>query len=224
MHKAANPAGSSLFPIPARKILPTLLCLAPLLLACGQRPPLIRQFIIEYAPPATPALAKIDETMEIDEFDVAQAFNTTAMVYRPSPLESATYHYSSWRVNPGYLVTDYLARDFRQAGLFKAVFSRGSTGRGRFVLDGGVEEIQELDDPDGWKAALALMVTFLDTSQVEIPKLVVFQKKYRAVTPMLAKTPQGLAEAMSRAMQQLSQEIIKDVYQAAKARAAAGKQ
>jgi ABC-type uncharacterized transport system auxiliary subunit len=221
MRKAAIPSGFSLFPIPARRILPALLCLA--LLACGQRPPLIRQYVIEYAPPATPALAKIDETLQIDEFDVAQAFNTTAMVYRPNPLERATYHYSSWRVNPGYMVTDYLARDFRQAGIFKAVFSRGTTGRGRFVVDGGVEEIQELNDPDGWKAALGLMVTLLDTSRIETPEMVVFQKKYRAVAPMLAKTPQGLAEAMSGAMQQLSQEIIKDVYQAAKARTAAGK-
>lgn len=223
MRPAVTPSGSSLLPILAWRILPALLCLAPLLLACGRRPPLIRQYVIEYAPPTTPALAKIDQALEIKEFAVAKTFNTTAMVYRPNLLERATYHYSSWRVNPGYMVTDYLARDFRETGLFKAVFSRGSTGSGRFVVDGGVEEIQELDDPDGWKAALAVLVTLLDTSRVETPEMVIFQKKYRAVTPMLAKTPQGLAEAMSRAMQQLSQEIIKDVYQAAKARAAAGK-
>ncbi|MDI6852913.1 MAG: ABC-type transport auxiliary lipoprotein family protein [Deltaproteobacteria bacterium] len=223
MRIAATPSGETLFSTSTWKIIPALLCLASFLLACGQRPPLIRQYVIEYSPPVTPALPRIDETLEIEEFDVAQAFNTTAMVYRPSPLESATYHYSSWRVNPGYMVTDYLARDFRQAGLFKAVFSRGSTGRGRFVLDGGVEEIQELNEPDGWKAALGLTVTLLDTDRVETPEMVIFQRKYRTVRPMLAKTPQGLAEAMSGAMQQLSQEIIRDVYQAAKARTAAGK-
>lgn len=217
------------FPVTARPALPrktalTCLGLALLLAACGQRPPLVRQYVMEYAPPAAPAPAKIGDTLQIKEFAVAQAFNTTEMVYRPGPLESATYKYSSWRVNPGYMVTDYLARDFRQAGVFKAVFSRGDTGQGRFVLEGGVLEIQELDDPDGWKAALALSVTLLDTDREEIPQRVIFQKTYRTAEPMLAKTPQGLAEAMSRAMQRLSHEVITDVYRGVRVRLAVRKQ
>ena len=54
---------------------------------------------------------------------MAQAYNTTAMVYQPSAFKQETYNYHRWRVNPGYLVTDYLARDLRdvrtiQGGLY----------------------------------------------------------------------------------------------------------
>jgi len=62
---------------------------------------------------------------------------------------------------------------------------------------------------------LALNITLLDTTKEEITEKVLFQKNYRAVEPLIEQTPQGLAAAMSRAMQQLSGTIISDVYQAA---------
>jgi ABC-type uncharacterized transport system auxiliary subunit len=140
------------------------------------------------------------------------------MVYQPQPFKSETYNYSRWRANPGYLVSDYLLRDFRDSHLFNAVFGPSSDGRYRYFLEGGVEEFQEIDEPDGWKAALALTVTLLDVSVEELPQRVVFQKKYRALEPMPEKTPQGLAQGMSKAMQQLSARIINDTYQAIRQR------
>jgi ABC-type uncharacterized transport system auxiliary subunit len=200
------------------------LLLALILSGCGQTPALIHQYVFEYASPAAPASARIDATLTVKRFAVAQAFNSTAMVYQPAPLKTATYNYNRWRVNPGYLVADYLGRDLRQAGLFKAVFSQSDAAQSRFVLEGGVEEIQELDEADGWKAALALTVTLLDTSRDEVPQRLLFQKSYSTTEPMLAKTPQGLAEAMSRAMQHLSQRIITDVHRAMHTRMAADTQ
>lgn len=200
--------------------LPVVLLLGFLNLSCGQTPPLIHQFVFEYAPPAALSGPPLGEAITVRRFAVAQAFNTTEMIYQPGPLQSATYKYNRWRVNPGYLVTDYLARDLRHSGLFQAVFTAAEPGRSRFALEGGVEEIQELDEPEGWKAALALTVTLLDTGQEEIPRRIVFQKHYRVSEPMLAKTPQGLADAMSRAMQRLSQQIISDVHRAVQKRMA----
>lgn len=200
------------------------LFLALIFAGCGRAPALMHQYVFDYASPAPAASAKIDAALTVKRFAVAQAFNSTAMVYQPSPLKTATYHYNRWRVNPGYLVSDYLARDLRQAGLFKAVFAQSDAAPTRFVVEGGVEEIQELDDADGWKAALDLTVALLDTSRDEVPQRLMFQKAYRATEAMTTKDPQGLAEAMSRAMQRLSREIITDVYQAAHARLAADKQ
>ena len=79
-------------------------------------------------------------------------------------------------------------------------------------------EFQELDEPGGWQADLALTVTLLDTSQEELPQRVVFQKTYRVLEPLPEKTPQGLAQAMSRAMAQVSARIINDTYQAVRSR------
>ena len=194
--------------------------LVPFLIGCGKPPMLVNQYILEYPAPGAGGKAKIAEAVKVELFSVAQAFNTNAMVFQAQPFKSEVYNYSRWRVNPGYLVTDYLLRDLRDAGLFKAVFGPDSSGKYRFMLEGGVAEFQELDELDGWKAALALTVTLLDTNQAELPQRVVFQKNYRAVSPMLEKTPQGLAQAMSRAMEQVSARIINDTYEAARGRAA----
>jgi len=184
---------------------------------------LVNQYILEYPAPVAGGQTRLAEAVRLEQFSVAQAFNTSAMVYQPQPFQSLTYNYSRWRANPGHLVTDYLLRDLRNSGLFPAVFGPSSTDKGRFRLEGGVAEFQELDEAGGWQAALALTVTLVDTSREELPQRVVFQKTYRVLEPLPEKTPQGLAQAMSQAMAQVSARVIQDTYQAARSRMA-GKQ
>jgi hypothetical protein len=83
-----------------------------------------------------------------------------------------------------------------------------------------VAEFQEIDASDGWKASLGLTVTLLDTTQEELPRRVVFQRNYQVQEPLPEKTPQGLAQGMSRAMEQVSARIINDTYEAARNRTA----
>jgi ABC-type uncharacterized transport system auxiliary subunit len=192
-----------------------LLLLLLLWCGCGKPPMLVQKYLLDYpAPPAK--AAPLADSLKVEPFAVAQAFNTTAMVYRTSPYKSETYNYSRWRVNPGYLVTDYLIRDLRNSRIFKAVLATDSPTKARFALEGGVEEMQEIDQGEIWQASLALNITLLDIKENEITKRVVFQKKYQAAEPLTEKTPGGLAQAMSRALEQLSGQIITDVYQAAK--------
>jgi ABC-type uncharacterized transport system auxiliary subunit len=213
-------------PLPAeRTIRPWRLALLAALLfgflcGCGKPPMLVNQYVLDYPAPVIGGKAKIPAAIKVDLFSVAQAFNTNAMVYQPQPFQSQSYNYSRWRANPGYLVTDYLIRDLRESGLFKAVFGPDSSGEHRFKLEGGVAEFQEVDAPDGWKASLALTVTLLDTTQEDLPGRVVFQKNYRVLEPLPEKTPQGLAQGMSRAMEQVSARIVPDTYEAARNRTA----
>jgi ABC-type uncharacterized transport system auxiliary subunit len=205
-----------------RPWLPALLaaCLVACLSGCGKPPMLVNQYILQYPAPVAGGKAKIPAEVKVELFSVAQAFNTNAMVYQPQPYQSQSYNYSRWRANPGNLVTDYLIRDLRESGLFKAVFGPGSGGQHRFKLEGGVAEFQEVDAADGWQASLALTVTLLDTAKEELPQRVVFQRNYRVLEPLPEKTPQGLAQGMSRAMEQVSARIINDTYEAARSRSA----
>jgi ABC-type uncharacterized transport system auxiliary subunit len=229
MKPMSAPAGQPQLPAPARSYLWTswpwllsllIIFLVQLLDGCGKPPMLVHRYILDYPAPVLASQAKIPAAIRVKQFSVAQAFNTNAMVYQPQPFRSETYNYSRWRVNPGYLVTDYLLRDLRQARLFRAVYGPESTGRYRFQLEGGVEDFQELDEPGGWKAVLSLTVTLLDLNQTELPQRVVFQKNYRGVEPMPEKTPQGLAQAMSQAMAHLSGRIMADTARAARQRIA----
>jgi uncharacterized lipoprotein YmbA len=229
MKARRKPAGQPQPPVSPRSspwtswpwLLPLLLTLlVPLLQGCGSPPLLVRRYILDYPAPVLAPQAKIPAALRVKQFSVAQAFDTNAMVYQPQPFRSETYNYSRWRVNPGYLVTDFLLRDLRTARLFEAVYGPESTSRYRFQLEGGVEDFQELDEPGGWQAVLGLTVTLLDVSQTKLPQRVIFQKNYRTMEPMSEKTPQGLAQAMSRAMARLSALIMADTAQAARQRIA----
>jgi ABC-type uncharacterized transport system auxiliary subunit len=202
----------------SRLVILVLALLLLVLAGCGKPPLLVHQYILEYPAPVLPGKVKIPDSIKVEQFSVAQAFNTSAMVYQPQPFKNETYNYSRWRTNPGYLVTDYLLRDLRAAHLFNAVFGPGGSGKYHFLLEGGVEDFKELDEPGGWKAVLSLTVTLIDTTQEELPQRVVFQKEYRATEPMPERTPRGLAEGMSQAMQHLSGQIIVDTYEAARRR------
>ena len=219
-------------PLPSERPRPGRLTIRPWLLAllaallvaclggCGKPPVLVNQYILEYPAPVVGRKGKIPAAVKVELFSVAQTFNTNAMVYQPQPYQSQSYNYSRWRANPGNLVTDYLIRDLRESGLFKAVFGPDSSGKHRFKLEGGVAEFQELDASNGWQASLALTVTLLDTEREELPQRVIFQKNYRVLEPLPEKTPQGLAQGMSRAMEQVSARIINDTYEAARTRTA----
>lgn len=194
---------------------PAVFFLLFLLAGCGKPPTLVQRYILEYPSPVVSGAAKIGEVIKVELFSVAQVYNSPAMLYQPHPFKSDAYNYHRWRVNPGNMVTDYLLRDLRNSGLFKAALPYGSSGKSRFLLEGGVEEFQETDKPDGWQAALTLNITLLDLSRQELPQRVIFQKNYRTVEPLTEQTPKGLAQGMSRAMARLSAQIIGDVYQAA---------
>jgi len=189
---------------------------------CGKPPTLMQRYMLEYPSPAVSGSGKIGEVIKVELFAVAQVYNSPAMIYQPHPYKSDAYQYHRWRVNPGNMVTDYLLRDLRNSGLFKAALPSGSSGKTRFLLEGGVEEFQETDEPDGWKAALTLNITLLDLSRQELPQRVVFQKNYRTTELLTEKTPQGLAQGMSRAMERLSAEIMGDIYRAAAKQAKLG--
>jgi ABC-type uncharacterized transport system auxiliary subunit len=180
----------------------------------GSKPPqTISQYTIEYPPPAARSAAPSDTTIRIDRFFVAQAFNSTAMVYRPLTYKLAVYNSSRWRVNPGDMVTDYLLRDMRASNIFRGVFSYRELEPTRFVLAGGVEEFLEADDADTGKAALVLSAALIDTRESELTKRLIYQKTYRTQEPLKDQTPDALAQAMSKATERLTGQIISDIFE-----------
>ncbi len=176
-------------------------------------PERVELYTLDYAPP-TASGKPLDRVIKIDRFSVAQVYNSPAMVYSPEAYSLAVYQHHRWRTGPGDMVTDYLVRDFRSSGLFKAVFSYRQPDDVRFWVDGAVEEFLEARGGDGRKAVLGLAVTLLDRSKPDITSRVVFQKRYRAVEPVSDQSPGGFARGMSEAMARLSAEIMGDVANA----------
>lgn len=182
--------------------------------AGGKAPVAIDQYILEYASPSFAGIKPSGQVVRVGRFAVAQAMNTPMMVYRSRPYENNVDYYNRWRVNPGDMVTDYLLRDMRNSGLFRAVFSYRDAEDGRYFLQGNVEEFLEVNDGRGRSAVITVHVSLLDVTQKEITKRVLFQKKYGHAELLEQNSASGFAQAMSRAMEKTSTQIIGDVVSA----------
>jgi len=194
-----------------------IMALALVLCGCGGlrgRTQVQWKYTLEYTSPLVQGLAAAPHVLQVKLFTVVQNYNSTAMVYQPAAFKLQQYQRSSWRVNPGDMVTDYLLRDLRKQHLFKAVFSYREPGTARFALEGEIEQFAEVDETEGRKAVLSVYVTLLDSSQKDASKMIVWQKNYCFAEPFAGKGPAALAQAMSRAMEKFSRQLISDLSRA----------
>ncbi|MBW2708892.1 MAG: hypothetical protein JRD04_06365 [Deltaproteobacteria bacterium] len=157
-------------------------------------------------------LKPIDAVIRVDRFGVAPAYNSNRMIYRDESFKRDEYVYSNWIANPGGFATYFLARDLRDSGLFKAVFTYKSHLTASYALAGFVDEFFEWDTPEGWDAVLGLSITLVVLQEPDISKRILFQKSYRVTRRCKEEHPRGLAETMSLAMREVSLKIIRDVY------------
>jgi ABC-type uncharacterized transport system auxiliary subunit len=188
-----------------------------LLVGCfpgAKAPELVEQYTIEYAPPVKSGGEPYKGSLKVGRFSVAQAYNTTSMVYSPAPYRLATYGYSRWRANPGDMVSDYFVRDLRASGRFLAVFSYRDPEEARFAVEGGVEELLEVDEGSTGKAVLNLSIALIDTKETEITRRLVFQKAYRMAEPMKEQSSAAFVQSMSVAAKNASDLVLKDISDA----------
>ena len=173
-------------------------------------------YVLDYTSPGFKVGTHLEEVLKVERFSVAQLFNSNAMLYKTDSLGINTFPHNLWRVNPGDLVTDFLIRDLRHAGLFRAIFSYRDPETTRFALEGSVMEFLEIRQEGNRKALLTICVTLLDMNQKEIPKKIIFQKNYSYAAQCEEKGPEGLARGLSKSMERLSGQIAGDVYHAIK--------
>ncbi len=174
----------------------------------------VNQYTLEYPSPVLKETAQIKELIKVERVSVAHAFDTSAIVYRDGPNLRNIDPYNRWRTKPGDMVTDFLIRDLRHSGLFRAVFSYDGNEETRYLLEGHVNEFLESREKDGLKAVLSLNITFFNLSKKETTEKVVFQRDYRYTEPLERETYGGLAQAMSKAMEKFSRQMMMDLYQA----------
>ncbi|HEX7504321.1 MAG TPA: ABC-type transport auxiliary lipoprotein family protein [Syntrophales bacterium] len=178
----------------------------------GKSTYVVQQYLLDYSPPALAGLARANAVLRVESFSTAQAFASTAMLYRTSPLEMRSYSGERWRVMPCDMVTDFLLRDLRNSGMFTAVLAYEDPGGGRYVVTGTVAEFLEVDGSDGPRARLSVDATLLDTTEREITKRFIFQKTYTVEEPMKDKSARALAESMSGAMKKFSGQVMVDIH------------
>jgi ABC-type uncharacterized transport system auxiliary subunit len=203
------------------KISLLFLCLPILFAACiNLKQPVnkIEYLTLEYPPPQTDTLKPLPHVIRMDRFTVAPTYNTSQIIYRDRSFKRNAYVYYRWQSNPGALVTALLSRDIKNSGLYKAVLNPDSRFSSSFMIEGSVDEFFEWDTRDAWKAILSVSIVLMEKNKIDISNRVLFQKTYRKAEVCQQKKPEAVADAMSRALSKISEEIIKDVYDSLKDR------
>jgi len=177
----------------------------------------VNQYTLEYSPPEFKEQTAIDELLRVERFSVSQTYNTSAMIYKEGPHLRNVDPYNRWRTKPGEMTTENLVRDLRNSGLFRGVISYSDTGNVRYLLEGQVDEFLELSEQNGM-ALLSLNVTLVDLKKSSAADRMIFQRDYKVAEPCTEKTPAGLAQAMSRAMREISRQILVDLQKELKSR------
>jgi ABC-type uncharacterized transport system auxiliary subunit len=181
----------------------------------GGPPPPEKFYTLEYPSPRFPHLAPLGLSIEVGKIHTADAFRTTAMIYRTGPFERQIYHYDRWVAPPGDLVASFILRDMESSGLFEAVFSIHSMQMGDgFHLSGEVQEFLEIDEENRCRASVVLLITLTDRSTQRIDERIILQKTYRYTGLSGEQTALGFAMSMSGAIERLSAELIEDVHAA----------
>jgi ABC-type uncharacterized transport system auxiliary subunit len=172
----------------------------------------IDYYTLNYETPDFLSYSTLPFIIRVDNFQVVPLFDTTLMIYEDQRSTQNAYVDHKWRDKPADLVTFFLARDIRQSGLFKAVFSPGSRFGATHIIDGTVAEFWEKNSEKSWQAVVAVNITLMKSSAADMEKKMIFQKGYQLKQFCERKTPHALAKAMSTAMAELSYKIISDVY------------
>jgi ABC-type uncharacterized transport system auxiliary subunit len=196
-------------------------CILILVLLClvgcfpkAKKPTPISYYTLEYQAPDPRNLPPLPVTLKFYRLETAPPYRTDRMVYRGSAFKWGKYDYHRWQIEPGRLATYFLVRDFRNTSLFKAALPPESIVSSSHFLSGTVDEFYQEEDRETWKAVLAVSITLAAERGRDTTGEVLIQKSYREEEPLERKNPTALAGAMSRAMERISERMVRDVYEA----------
>jgi cholesterol transport system auxiliary component len=167
-------------------------------------------YTIEYdtlSPDKSTVPAQKSTILKIKHFSAAPIYNTDKIIYCDQQFKRTPYFYHKWKVKPAEFVTYFLSRDLKESGLFKAVLPPTSSSLYTHTVEGIVDEFLEWDSNDSWEAVLSISVTLQISSEMETDKRVIFQRSFSTRKKCQEKNPLALAQAMSLAMAEVSEEI-----------------
>ncbi|GAU08814.1 ABC-type transport auxiliary lipoprotein family protein [Desulfoplanes formicivorans] len=200
-----------------RSFLPVAICLLSVSLTlCSCLPPRhhippVHYYTLEYDPPEGQTNATVPAIIEVARFSIAPDYATLRMVFKDGPYRRSEYAYHRWHADPADLVTSFLRRDCNRSGVFLAVNDPGMVHAPTHSISGSVDAFYERDKAATWEAVLELTVTLSKADEPDVSRRILLQRSYTSVRTCQTRTPEGVAQAMSLAMQEISRRIRSDV-------------
>lgn len=165
---------------------------------------------------AEPAREPVAGVLAIQTLEADAVYTDDQMLYRSAPTRVDFYAYHRWISPPAIQLSDYLRDAMTRSGLFARVQSRLDTNAAA-VLTGRLVAFDEVDvSPTQWQGQLELELSLEDPRSSEA----FWTKRYAQAEPIAQRTPEGLALALSTAMQHVVDASAQEIANAMRARVA----
>lgn len=183
--------------------------------ACGGSTPQVRYYQLA-TPRAQAAEPTGDTVLVVEPLASDGAYDDERIVYRNNPYRLDYYNYHRWVATPGVLVGGYLEKALARTGDFKAVL-REQTADTSLVLGGRIDAIEEVDrDPKHWVGRISLELTLTDPTTGDV----VWARPFEETEPLPVQNPEGLARALSTALDRIAARAAPEIAEHANAKQA----
>ena len=164
---------------------------------CGGKLPDTRYY--QLAPPVSHQHGG-ELTLVMEPLTTDQAYDDERIVYRTTPYRLDYYQYHRWSAAPGTMVGDYLESALEHSGRFRSV-TRELTSDAPAVLGGRVLAIEEVDtSKTSWLGRIVIELTLTDPRTNKA----LWTEQFEETEPLPKQTPEGLAKALSAAMNRIA--------------------
>jgi ABC-type uncharacterized transport system auxiliary subunit len=178
------------------------LALLVALAACGGKMPETRFYQLAEPSGKTPPAAGV--AIVVEPLDTDGAYDDERMVYRVTPYRLDYYNYHRWSAAPGTLIANYLERAFEKSGKFGAV-TREANPAAAVTLGGRVIAIEEIDhSKTKWFGRVVLELTLTDNTSGEV----LWAEQFEETEPLALQSPEGLARALSVALERIANRAV----------------
>ena len=181
-------------------------------LSLERKTPSFFYYTLEYAVPQIPGIKPLNAAVYVERFVANPPYDTDRMIYRQEKFERDAYLYHRWRTRPAEMISFLLARDLRASRVFHRVYREYLPPVGGYKLKGVVEDFLEWDSREHKEAVLRLRIILSKGNASFGNEKSLFEKTYLARKIIQHENPNGLAQAMSQALKEVSGAVIKDIY------------
>lgn len=177
---------------------------------CGGKIPQTHYYTLQIPPPAATADPQTHFTLGVERFRAVEPLENQRILYYASPSELNYYAYHEWAEDPASMISELVERRLQSANLFSQVRLYPRNDPGDFALQGRLLNFEEVDDPKGGKARVALALTLIRTRDQKT----VWTETREADSPIEQKGFGGIVGAMNAATDRLLSGLLPELSEA----------
>jgi len=170
---------------------------ALLLESCGGGRP-IQYYTLELPAAPAPPTGTYPVTLLVGRIGAPESLQDGPIVYRSGPNEIGTYQYHYWDEPPVRMIRVMLIRTLRASRKFESVSQLGSQATGDFVLQGRLDDFEEVDSTDSMAALVNMEFELFDRKA----RRTVWNHSYSRSEPVQGKKIADVVAALNRNLMQ----------------------